>query len=63
MTRLAAEVLPPMLPATWVPCPNGSPVTFGSVGTKFARATILPLSAVCSAMPESMTATPMPWPL
>ena len=42
VTRLAAEVLPPMLPATWVPCPNGSPVTFGSVDTKFARATILP---------------------
>ena len=51
-----------MMPAMCVPCPNGSPETLGSCPTKLTLATTRPPSAECSAMPESMMATPMPLP-
>jgi hypothetical protein len=51
-----------MMPAMCVPCPNGSPETFGSCPTRLTLATTRPAIAVWSAMPESMTATPIPLP-
>ena len=59
----AGPPLPPTIPATCVPWPNGSPATVGSVETKLTRATTRVPSAWCDAMPESSTATVMPLPL
>src|SRR5687767_10760360 len=63
VTRRAADVLPPMAPATCVPWPYGSPVEGASHDTRLTRATTRVSSAECGAIPESRTATPMPFPL
>ena len=62
VTYFAAVVLPPMMPATCVPWPYGSPVEGPSHETLLTRATTRLPSAVCGEMPESMTATPIPVP-
>ena len=50
-----------MMPAMCVPCPNSSFVPDAPVA-KFTAAATLPVRAACEAMPESTTATPMPFP-
>ena len=62
VTRAAADPAPPIMPATCVPWPNGSPVTPGSFETRLTRATTRDPIALCWEMPESITATPMPAP-
>ena len=51
-----------MIPATWVPCPYGSwRLAFSPV--KSIVIATWPLSAGADAMPESITAIPMPAPV